>query len=270
MSGNKTVALIGCTGKVGGWVLEMALERKHQVRALVRKPEKLDAFKDRIEIVQGGIKDEDKMRELVTGANVVISTLGSPSNSVLVMKIAAETLVKVLSEMDNPPRVIWMTSIGVNDAIKQGHRYGCKENCLPSCWLCCGYGCFGCLVFNMLVPCLIGQNLWNDMGHSEDVINGDEKIKALTTIVRPTNMHPAGGHEAFTEEWKKEGGDNIEYLTKVADENPPNMWVNRRTIANFLLDCVDEEVIGTKFEGSAISLFQGKSTEPITNQVKPI
>ena len=106
MSGVKTVALLGSTGKVGGWVLEMALERKHQVKALVRKPEKLDAYKDRIEIVQGGIKDEEKMLELVTGADVVISTLGSPSNSVLIMKTAAETLVKVLSEMDNPPRSV--------------------------------------------------------------------------------------------------------------------------------------------------------------------
>ena len=46
------------------------------------------------------------MLELVTGADVVISTLGSPSNSVLIMKTAAETLVKVLSEMDNPPRSV--------------------------------------------------------------------------------------------------------------------------------------------------------------------
>ena len=104
MSGSKTVALIGSTGKVGGWVLEMALERKHQVRALVRKAEKLDAYKDKIQIVQGGIKDEEKMRELVTGADVVISTLGSPSNDILVMKTAAETLVSVLDAMDDPPR----------------------------------------------------------------------------------------------------------------------------------------------------------------------
>ena len=104
MSGSKTVALIGSTGKVGGWVLEMALERNLQVKALVRKAEKLDAFKDKIQIVEGGIQDEDKMRELVTGADVVISTLGSPSKTVLVMKAAAETLVKVLDEIDNPPR----------------------------------------------------------------------------------------------------------------------------------------------------------------------
>ena len=104
MSENKTIALLGSTGKVGGWVLEMALERKYQVRALVRKPEKLDAYKDKIQTVQGGITDEDKMLELVTGVDVVISTLGSPNKQTLIMKTAAETLVKVLDGMEDPPR----------------------------------------------------------------------------------------------------------------------------------------------------------------------
>ena len=160
-----------------------------------------------------------------------------------------------------------MTTVGVNEAIKQGHLYGCKENCCPSCWLCCGYGCMGCLVYNMLVPCIIGQRLWDDMGHSEDVIRSNEKVKARTTIVRPTNMHPADRPPAFSDEWRKIGGENINYLTKMAEENPPNMWVNRRTIANFLLDCVDEEAIGTKFEGSAVSLFQGKPNKTIVKAI---
>ena len=106
MSTGKKVALLGCTGKVGGWVLEMALERGYSVRALARKAEKLDAYKEKIDIVEGGIKDEDKIRELVSGVDVVISTLGSPSNDNVIMKTAAETLVKVLKDMDNPPRYV--------------------------------------------------------------------------------------------------------------------------------------------------------------------
>ena len=167
-------------------------------------------------------------------------------------------------------RVVWVTTIGVNEAIKQGHHYGCKENCIPSCSLCCGYGFMGCMIYCLLVPCVISQTFWDDMGHSEDVIRANEKVKAITTIVRPTNMEPADGKVAFTEEWRKQGGENITYLTKTADEEPPNMWINRRTIANFLLDCVEEDKIGKKFQGEAVSLFQGKSSEPITNQVKPI
>ena len=164
-------------------------------------------------------------------------------------------------------RLVWMTTIGVNEATKQGHHYGCKANCCPSCWLCCGYGCMGCMIFNMLIPCIIGQALWDDMGHSEDVIRKNEKIKARTTIVRPTNMDPAAPHEAFTEKWRETGGENIHYLTKMADEDPPNMWMTRRAIANFLLDCVDDDIIGTKFEGSAVSLFQGKEEKIINKPV---
>ena len=114
---------------------------------------------------------------------------------------------------------------------------------------------------------MIGQTFWDDMGYSEDVIRANEKVKAITTIVRPTNMEPADCKEAFTEEWRKQGGEDITYLTKTAEEDPPNMWVNRKAIANFLLDCVEDDVIGKKFQGEAVSLFQGKSNEPIT---KPI
>ena len=104
MAETKSIALLGSTGKVGGWVLEMALERNYKVKAMVRKAAKLDAYKDKIEIVEGGITDEDKMLELVTGVDVVISTLGSPNKHTLIMKTAAETLVKVLDGMEDPPR----------------------------------------------------------------------------------------------------------------------------------------------------------------------
>ena len=105
----KTVALLGCTGRVGGWVLEMALERGHTVQALVRTPEKVDEFSnyeqmEKLHVIQGGIDNKNKMRELVKGVDVVISTLGSPSKNNLIMTTAAETLVQVLSHMTNPPR----------------------------------------------------------------------------------------------------------------------------------------------------------------------
>ena len=85
----------------------------------------------------------------------------------------------------------------------------------------------------------------------------EDKIKERTTIVRPTNMDPpvdGPEHNAFAEGWRNEGGENTNYLVKMADEDPPNMWITRRAIAAFLLDCVDD----TKFDGKAVSLFQGK------------
>ena len=107
----KTVGLLGSTGRQGGWVLEMALELGHTVRALVRNPKKLDDYSnysdtEKLQIIQGGIDDEEKMRELVKGVDVVISTLGSPSKDTLIMTTAAETLVQVLTDMSEPPRYV--------------------------------------------------------------------------------------------------------------------------------------------------------------------
>ena len=49
----------------------------------------------------------------------------------------------------------------------------------------------------------------------------------------------------------------------MSDESPPNMWINRKTVATFILDCVNE----TKYDGKAVSLFQGEPTK--INQVQP-
>ena len=104
-----TVALLGSTGKVGGWVLEMALERGHTVRALVRNPDKLDEYSNyvmiqKLYIIQGAIDNEQRMRELVNGVDVVISTLGSRSKNNLIMNTAAEALVEALNDISERPR----------------------------------------------------------------------------------------------------------------------------------------------------------------------
>ena len=45
-----TIALLGSTGKVGGWVLEMALERGHTVRALVRNLDNVDDYSNYVQV----------------------------------------------------------------------------------------------------------------------------------------------------------------------------------------------------------------------------
>jgi putative NADH-flavin reductase len=71
-----TVALLGATGMVGGYLLEEALARGFEVRALARTPGKLEAFRSRITIVQGDALDPSVVRELLHGSDVVISALG--------------------------------------------------------------------------------------------------------------------------------------------------------------------------------------------------
>ena len=75
-SQNHTVALLGATGMVGGYLLEAALQRGYRVRALARNPAKLAPFSSLITIITGDARDPAVIRELVQGSDVVISALG--------------------------------------------------------------------------------------------------------------------------------------------------------------------------------------------------
>lgn len=73
---SRTVALLGATGMVGGYLLEEALARGHRVRALARDPAKLPAHDDRITVIQGDARDPAVVAAVVRGSDVVISALG--------------------------------------------------------------------------------------------------------------------------------------------------------------------------------------------------
>ena len=72
----RTVALLGATGMVGGYLLEEALARGHRVRALARTPAKLEQFREQITIVQGDARDPLVVQELLRGSDAVITALG--------------------------------------------------------------------------------------------------------------------------------------------------------------------------------------------------
>lgn len=72
------VALTGATGFVGGAVLRRLLRRGHQVRALVRNPDRAGRLKDygAVELVPGDLGDEAALRTLVADAGAVVHLVG--------------------------------------------------------------------------------------------------------------------------------------------------------------------------------------------------
>ena len=235
----------------------------------MRSPNKLKAYYDTspickrdsskvdsITVVKGDATSTDGIKSLLGAGDkngspldVIISTLGS-SKTIIMVKKAAEALVGALDEQPNIPRIVWMTSTGVNEATDQAKSYPMFGK--PSRW-CFGYGGFGFLQYKILIKYIIGQELWDDMGHSEDVIRASEKINGKTVIVRPTNMHPVSEHLAFTEGWWKEGcsDEELGYVLINADDPPPGKWINRRAIAAALIDLVSDSTC----DGTAKSLF---------------
>ncbi len=72
------VALTGATGFVGGAVLRRLLRREHQVRVLLRNPDRAGHLRDygAVEQVAGDLGDEAALRGLVAGADAVVHLVG--------------------------------------------------------------------------------------------------------------------------------------------------------------------------------------------------
>jgi putative NADH-flavin reductase len=66
------IALIGATGFVGSAVLQEALNRGHEVTAIVRHPEKLQS-QMKLHAQKGDVQNEDEVARLVAGHDAVIS-----------------------------------------------------------------------------------------------------------------------------------------------------------------------------------------------------
>jgi len=262
MATTTTVGIMGATGRTGGWVLEDCLHKGYKCVALVRNPDKLNGFKessptyndsnkDLLQIVQGDATTVEGIQALLNEkVDVLISVVGSSSTVIVVKKIAEALLGALTATEDDIPRVIWMTSTGINEATEQAKSYPLFGT--PSTWL-FGYGGFGLLQFKILIPYIIGQELWDDMGYSEDVIRANENIFKKTTIVRPTNMWPVSENAVFSEEWWKEGGskEDLKYTLIKAEDPPPGKWIFRRAIAAALIDLVTD----ASHDGTAKSLF---------------
>ena len=71
------IALIGATGFVGEAILTEALNRGHQVTALVRNPSKITIANPLLKVVKGDVQDEQAVTELAKGEDVVISAFNS-------------------------------------------------------------------------------------------------------------------------------------------------------------------------------------------------
>ncbi|KEF51193.1 uncharacterized protein A1O9_12807 [Exophiala aquamarina CBS 119918] len=125
-----TLALLGATGKTGREVLKLLLKRDFQwLRIYVRSKQKLlnlfpQLISDaRIQICEGQVTDQKTMQECLSGAQVIIYTIGGysyfPDNS---LQNSAESMVAALRELQarntggswERPRVIFLSSSTLN------------------------------------------------------------------------------------------------------------------------------------------------------------
>lgn len=71
------VAITGATGYVGSAVVRKLLRRDHEIRALVRRPDRAGPLRDLgVEVVPGDITDVDAVKRLVEGTGAVVHLVG--------------------------------------------------------------------------------------------------------------------------------------------------------------------------------------------------
>lgn len=70
------LVVLGATGGIGLELVRQAIERGHSVTALVRAPERLQAFRDRITVIQGDLFNSAELAKVLKGHDAVLSSFG--------------------------------------------------------------------------------------------------------------------------------------------------------------------------------------------------
>lgn len=70
------IVILGASGGTGLEIVRQAIERGHSVTALVRSPERLRQFRDKIHVQQGNLLDRDHLERALKGQDAVLSAFG--------------------------------------------------------------------------------------------------------------------------------------------------------------------------------------------------
>lgn len=117
------VALFGATGLTGRHVLAQALERGHDVTALVRKPAAIEIRHDRLRLVQGDALDRAAVADAIRGQEAVIQCLGiggkGDGRHSTVVSDATRLIVEAM-QASGVRRLVCMSNVGAGDSASYG------------------------------------------------------------------------------------------------------------------------------------------------------
>ena len=124
----KRIVIFGATGGTGLKIIEVALEKGHQVIAAVRNPSALTAFKDKIEIREINLSDKNTIENAMKDVDVVVSALGQgPSllDARRPTKLYSDSIKLILEAMktNSISRGLFLTSSGVEHDDNAGWLY---------------------------------------------------------------------------------------------------------------------------------------------------
>ena len=113
------IALFGATGGTGLQFLKQALDAGHQVTALVRDPNRLQASHAQLTVVHGNVLDADAVAHTLNGTAAAMVILGNTADNP--DDVVSQGTALIIDGMNNfgIRRLVILTSMGVGDSIKQ-------------------------------------------------------------------------------------------------------------------------------------------------------
>jgi putative NADH-flavin reductase len=121
------LVVLGATGGTGLEIVKQAIERGHSVTALVRSPDRLADFRDRITIRQGDLLDRGELEKAIIGHDAVVSGFGP---RVPVAKADANLLQRFATALtDAMPRA------GVRRVVVESVAFLFKDSIVPPTYI---------------------------------------------------------------------------------------------------------------------------------------
>ncbi len=203
--------LLGATGRTGKHILKQALDRGHQVNAIVRDVSKVKTKHDRLQLFQGFPSDQDLIRKAIQDCQAVLVALNVSRQSdwpwaslrspkTLVSNTISQ-LVEVMPEQ-NIDRILTISAWGANETFTE----------LPS-W------------FRLLIRNSNIRFPYEDHERHEEILKSSK--------LNYTTLRPAG---------LSNGKKKKEIIVSFNKEPRPGFIISRKNVARYMLDCLENKL----------------------------
>lgn len=90
------IAVLGGTGRTGSLLVEELLANGHEVRMLARDPRKAARVAERVELIEGDVRDADAVARTLNGTGAVASALGPVGRDTALLRDTARLVTSAM------------------------------------------------------------------------------------------------------------------------------------------------------------------------------
>jgi putative NADH-flavin reductase len=227
------IAVFGANGGTGRLLVAAALDAGHTVTALTRHPEDFPIRHTGLNVVGGDVLVSADVSRAVSGADVVLSTLGVPYGRKKISLYSIGMTVILAAMNETGVRRLACVSSSATD-----HEFARQDT---------GGGFFFEKILKPLIENTMGKTLYDDMRKMEALVRASDRD---WTIVRPSGLF---GTDAVTD-------------YAVGENFLPNRFTSRADLADFLLRQATESAYVRKAVAVATLSPQPTVMELIRNE----